>query len=90
MPSAGPIGVYKPFRFDASKVVLPPILGGPVIDDRRYSSQPVTFQSLKRKRDFEHSGFHNFQEALQRATENELNFALKQVRIVYGGSCSQL
>ncbi|KAF8224163.1 hypothetical protein L208DRAFT_1107409, partial [Tricholoma matsutake] len=61
----------------------PPILGGPVIDHQPHSPSSTMFQSLKRKREFGHAGFSNFEQALQRATENESNFSLKHAPIVF-------
>ena len=82
MSSTVPIGMYTPFRFDPTKVALPPILRG-AATDRQSNSSAVTLQNLKRKREFGHTGFRGFEQALHRATENELNFAFKRVRLIF-------
>ncbi|KAG5643282.1 hypothetical protein DXG03_001249 [Asterophora parasitica] len=75
-------GIY--IQFDSSKVVLPPIFGGPVPHTTAPdASAPLAGPSThgtKRKRDTNTPStirFNNFEKALQRATHNELNHAAK-------------
>ncbi|KAF5379759.1 hypothetical protein D9615_005746 [Tricholomella constricta] len=76
----GTTGMY--INFDPNKVVLPPIFGGPAPHDESASAPlagPST-QGTKRKRDTNTAPairFNNFEKVLQRATQNELNYAAK-------------
>jgi hypothetical protein len=78
-------GMY--IRFDPNNVVLPPILGGP---------QPHEPNPSPPKRKRQHNStydftpnvhFPDFEKALQRASENELNYAAKSTVCLRSVGC---
>ncbi|KAF8071575.1 hypothetical protein FPV67DRAFT_1650940 [Lyophyllum atratum] len=71
-------GMY--IRFDPNKIVLPPIFGGPAPHHHATPLAGSSSSSSKRKRDTTSRPgvrFNNFEKVLQRAAQNELDYAAK-------------